>query len=152
MELVKYEPKNVWDPFSDAWDLRREMDRIFDGFFGRSAEQLANRGWYPAVDVYEEKDHYLVKAEVPGMKQSDIKVSIIDNTLTLRGERKTEQVENHKGYHRLERAYGEFCRSFRLPTEVLPEKIDARYKDGILEITVPKSEKAKPKEITVKVE
>jgi len=152
MELVKYEPRDLWDPFADLWDLRSEMNRIFDAFFARPTERLFSRGWYPAVDIYEDKDHYTVKAELPGLKQEDIKVSLTNNTLTIRGERKAEHEEKRGGYHRLERAYGEFCRSFQLPTEVDADHIKAHYKDGILEITVPKSEKAKPKEISIKVD
>jgi HSP20 family protein len=152
MNLVKYEPKSVWDPFSDLWDLRSEMNRIFDTFFGRPIERTFARGWHPAVDIYEEKDHYIVKAELPGVKQDDIKILLTDSTLTLRGERKSEHEEKHEGYHRLERAYGEFQRSFQLPTEVDADKIKATYKDGILEIEIPKSEKAKPREISIKVE
>jgi len=150
MDLVRYEPRSIWDPFTDLLDLRNEMNRLFDTFFGRGEKN--QRGWYPAVDIYEEKDRYIVKAELPGMKQEDIKLSIVNNTLTLRGERKAEHEHRRDGYHRVERAYGEFCRSFQLPAEVDADKIKAVYKDGILEVTIPKSEKAKPKEITIKVE
>ena len=151
MNLVKYEPTSVWDPFSDFLDLRSEMNRLLGTFFDRPGTQDVARGWYPAVDIYEENDRYIVKAELPGVKQEDIKVSLANNTLTLKGERKGEHEDKHDGYHRRERIYGEFCRSFQLPTDVDAEKIQAKSKDGILEIEIPKSEKAKPKEISIKV-
>jgi HSP20 family protein len=151
MQLAKYEPRSIWEPFSDLWDMRSEMSHLLDSFFGRPQERAVAGNWYPAVDIYEEKDHYLVKAELPGVKQNDIKVSLTDNTLTLQGERKAEHEEKHNGYYRLERTYGKFHRSFKLPVEVNADKIKAKYKDGILEIDIPKSEKAKPKEISIKV-
>ncbi len=152
MNLVKYEPRSIWDPFTDIWDLRSEMDRVLDTFFSHPGKPVVSGIWQPAVDIYEEKDHYTVKAELPGVKPGDIKVSLTNNTLTLRGERKAEHEEKHKGYHRFERAYGEFCRSFQLPSEVNADKIKARHKDGVLEVEIPKSEKAKAKEISIKVE
>ncbi len=152
MELVKYKPKEVWKPWADLWNVRDELERIFDDFFGLPATRVITNGWYPAVDLYEEKNSYVVKAELPGVKQEDIKVSLTNNTLTLKGERKESREEKHKGYHHLERCQGEFYRSFQLPAEVDAEKIKATYKEGVLEIEIPKSEKAKPKEISIKVE
>jgi len=152
MKVVKYEPKNLWNPFTDIRDLRDDVDRVFNGFFGHLIEPDTTEAWYPAVDIYEEKDNFVIKADLPGIKQEDIKVSLNNNTLTLKGERKVETEEKHKGYYRTERSYGEFYRAFQLPAEVDSEKIKAKYKDGILEIDVPKSEKAKPKEISIKVE
>ncbi len=153
MNIVKYEPRGVWDPFTDVWDLRNEMDRVMDTFFGGHPTKAAVTGvWQPAVDIYEEKDHYTVKAELPGVKSGDIKVSLTDNTLTLSGERKTEHEEKHEGYHRFERSYGKFSRSFRLPSEVNADKVKAKHKDGVLEVEIPKSEKAKAKKIEINVE
>jgi HSP20 family protein len=152
MNLVKYEPRSVWDPFTDLWDLRSEMDKVIDSFLGRPGKTEVTSGWQPAVDIYEEKDHYTVKAELPGVTASDIKVSLTDNTLTLSGERKAEHEEKHEGYHRFERSYGEFSRSFRLPSEVKADKIKATHKAGVLEIEIPKSEAAKTKKISIKVE
>jgi HSP20 family protein len=152
MELTRYEPRSVWEPFPEVWDLRNEMNRMFESFFGHPTERGIERGWRPAVDIDEEKDSYIVRAELPGLKQDDIKISVSSNTLTLKGERKTEHKEKREGYHCHERAYGEFYRTFQLPTEVDAEKIKAKHKDGILEIEIPKSERVKPKEIPIKVE
>ncbi len=151
MTLMRYEPSRLLDTFSDFWNLRSDIDRIFDEFFGGRLERKAEWSFQPAVDIHEEKDRYVVKAELPGMKQDDIKVTITDNLLTLSGERKYEHKEDDKGYHRVECSYGKFYRSFRLPGDVDSNKIKAEYRDGILEISIPKSERAKPKEIKVKV-
>jgi len=152
MELTRYEPKDIWDPFSDIIDLRQDMGRAFNRFFGRPSTRAAISYWNPPVDIEEEKDNYIVRAELPGVKQKDIHVSLVGNTLTISGERKAEHKEKHEGYHCYERVFGEFRRSFQLPTEVEADKIKAKQKDGILEIDIPKSEKAKPKEISIKVE
>ena len=155
-DLIRWTPGELFSPImGDISDAEREMNRMLRRAFGRRA--LRGRtleegaAWYPAVDVEEEPDKYLVKAELPGMKQEDIKVSLRDGTLILTGEKKSEHEEKHEGYHRYERAYGRFQRAFTLPTQVRSEKIKATYKNGILEIDIPKSEAARPKEIEVKV-
>ncbi len=155
-DLIRWTPGEFFSPIlGDVSDAEREMNRMLRRAFGRKAlrDRVLEEGaaWYPAVDVEEEPDKYLVKAELPGMKQEDIKVSVRDGTLILTGEKKTEHEEKHEGYHRYERSYGKFQRAFTLPTQVKSEKIKATYKNGILEIDIPKSEEAKPKEIEVKV-
>jgi len=123
------------------------MDQILDTFFGRAPAEVA---WSPAVDVYETKDDIVVKAELPGVKPEDVEVSIVGDTLTLKGERRKEAEVREEGYYRIERSYGAFQRSLTLPSVVNAEKVKATYKDGLLEIKLPKKEEAKPK--TVKVE
>ena len=142
-----------WDPFSDLRDTRREMDRLFGSLFGATpANMAAAEGvWSPAVDIYETKEAFLVKAELPGMKQEDIQITIVDSTLTLKGERKREDEVREEGYTRVERAYGTFQRALALPSTVDAAKVRARYKDGVLEIELPKKEEAKPKEIKVQL-
>jgi HSP20 family protein len=119
--------------------------------FGRNLEVLREE-WLPSVDIAETKDDLIVKAEVPGMTKEDISISLSDNVLTLRGEKKKEKEEKGKTFYRTERCYGSFVRSFTLPAPVLANKVKAVYKDGVLEITLPKSEQVKAKEIPIVVE
>jgi HSP20 family protein len=131
--------------------LRREIDRLFEEPFGFLAPSTGFfEGWTPAVDIYEDKDKYTVKAELPGMKKEDIDVSLDGNTLTISGERKEEQEKKEEEGYRSERFFGRFQRSVTLPATVQANKIEAAYKDGVLTIVVPKSEEAKPKQIQVK--
>lgn len=142
-----------WDPFKEISSLREEIDRLFDSFFGRKSF-IAEREhtFSPAIDVEETEDSFIIRAEVPGMKKEDIKVTVDENGILISGERKKEKEEKGKTYHRIEISYGKFKRYIPFPKEVQPEKAKAKCKDGILEIEVPKSEKAKPKEIEIKVE
>jgi HSP20 family protein len=122
----------------DVFNIRQDFD--VQGF---------GTGWIPAVDVEEKEDEYRFFAEMPGMKREDVKITLSENVLTITGEKKTTHKSNDKKYHRLERSYGTFQRSFSLPHLIQADKISATVKDGILEIVVPKSEEAKPREISV---
>lgn len=132
--------------------LRREMDRLFDRFFeGWPFRVAAEEGvWEPSLDVSETAREILVKAEIPGMDPKDIDLSVRGNVLTLAGERKQEKEEKGENFHRVERTYGSFSRSVRLPVEVDPEKVSASYKDGVLKITLRKTKQAAEKKIEVK--
>jgi len=143
-----------WRPFRDMISIQDEMNRLFDDFFGRpiTRPEWAEAAWCPCVDVSETKDDVIINTEIPGMSKDDVKVSVQDNILTLSGEKKQEKVEKDANYHRMERSYGSFSRSFTLPTSVQPDKVKANYKDGILRITLPKSEEVKPKQIPITVE
>ncbi len=143
-----------WRPFRDLVNIQEEMNRLFDDFFGRSVSrpEWPEGAWTPSVDVAETKDDVVIKAEIPGMKKEDVKISIQDNVLTLKGEKKQEKEEKDANFHRIERSYGAFCRSFTLPTSVKTDKIKATYKDGVLNITLPKTEEVKPKEIPISIE
>lgn len=149
MTLVK------WRPMRDLMSVQDEMNRMFDRFFGREPwedeEFMAPAKWYPMVDIKENKDEFTVLAELPGMKKDDIHITFTNGRLVLEGERKKEKEEKDANYHRVERAYGKFYRSFDLPTAVQGDKINAEFKDGILKISLPKAEEVKPKEIDVKV-
>ncbi|HTN72898.1 MAG TPA: Hsp20/alpha crystallin family protein [Methylomirabilota bacterium] len=143
-----------WRPFMD-------MDRMMEDFFARRMRPWWPERWLqpaggevtiPAIDVYEEKDDIVVKAELPGMDKNDIEVNISDSELTLKGEKKKEEKIEEKDYYSCERSYGAFLRSVALPTEVQADKVKASFKNGILEVRIPKTEKAKTKEIKVKVE
>jgi HSP20 family protein len=141
-----------WRPMRDVWSIQDEINRTFDNFFGRTErEEWTESRWAPAVDISENKDDLMVNVEVPGMKKEDIKVTLQDGILTVKGERKQEKEEKDKNFHRVERSYGSFCRSFTLPTTVQGDKIKANYKDGILMISLPKVEEVKPKEISIDV-
>lgn len=131
-------------------EIDREMERFVNDLFGRGVVRLSDE-WAPVVDVEETKDEVIVRAEVPGMTKEDISVTLQNNVLTLRGEKKQEKEEKGKTFHRMERSYGAFVRSFTLPTLVEGDKVRAAYKDGVLTITLPKVEEVKPKEISISV-
>ncbi len=140
-----------WRPFRELATLREEMNRLWDRFFGEREEELFIGEKFPSVDVSESEDKIVVTAEVPGMKPEEIDVSLSDGILTIKGERKQEKEEKDKNYHLVEIKYGQFSRSIRLPAEVKEDKVSAEYKNGILKITLPKTEEAKKKEIKIQV-
>lgn len=144
MNIVK------WHPGKDVINLRTELDKVFGDLFGLSTDSTFD-SWAPAVDIAENENEFIVKAEIPGLKQEDIKVTLKNDALTISGEKQQEKEDKHKNYHRIERSYGSFNRSFYLPSKVVEEKIKATYKNGLLEIVIPKSEETKPKEIAIDV-
>ena len=134
-------------------DFRTLQARVFEPFFGRFNfldDQLPSGTWAPAVDVAEEKDKLLVKIEVPGIEEKDLKIHFEDGILTVTGERQFER-KDERNYHRIERAYGTFTRTFSLPRSIDANQITAAYRSGILEIEIPKKEEAKPKQIEISV-
>lgn len=144
-----------WDPFRDMLTLRDRMDRLFEDSLSRlrdSEEDIMHTTWSPAVDIYETAGSLVIKAEIPGVDKNDISVEVKDNSLYLKGERKFEKDIKEENYHRMERSYGSFTRVFSLPTTVDQDKVKASFKNGVLEITIPKIEEAKPKQISVDVE
>jgi HSP20 family protein len=141
-----------WDSFSNAQQAR--ISRMLEGFYGRPQEQedLTRGAWIPAVDIYSNGQHELVlKAEVPDLKEEEIGLTIEDNTLTLRGERKLDTEVTEEQFHRIERNYGSFARTFALPPTVDTGKVTAEYKAGVLTVRLPLREEAKPKQIKVEV-
>ncbi|KPL15983.1 hypothetical protein AMJ74_00055 [candidate division WOR_3 bacterium SM1_77] len=139
-----------WQPLRDMVSLRDDFDRLFESFFGTNL--IEKEGfWSPILDIEENNGNIVVKAELPGMKKEDIKVTVKDNMLSVSGERKQEKETKDKMYHRIERCYGKFNRTVMLPSEVDADKVKAAYKDGILNITLPKPESAKPKQIEVDI-
>jgi HSP20 family protein len=140
------------DPFRDLFDLQRGINRLFEENFGRSSQQEAGlSAWTPAVDVFENENEFVLKLELPEVNREDVKVNLNDNMLSITGERRLENEEKRDGYHRIERSYGQFYRSFTLPPNVNTEAINAQFKDGVLRLTLPKKEEAKPKQIEVSV-
>jgi len=147
-----------WSPFREFTDLKREMDSLFDEFFGRRAlpsrrakPSRASGVYFPPVDVYEKADEIVIKVGIPGVKKEDLEVSLLENTLTIKGQRSKDAEVREEDYYYLEQHYGSFSRSITFPVELDPEGMKASYKDGVLEIIIPKSKKEKPKEIEVRV-
>ncbi|MBD3218663.1 MAG: Hsp20 family protein [candidate division Zixibacteria bacterium] len=142
-----------WRPTRNLESVQDEVNRVFESFFNapmrRRGEDVG--GWYPDVDIVESKDNIEVQVDLPGMEKDDIKVSVEDSVLTIKGERKVMKEEKEKNYHQIERTYGTFTRSFSLPTSVEGDKIKANYKNGVLKIDLPKAEAVKPKEIPIDV-
>jgi len=145
----------VRDPWRDFGTLQDRINRLFDQtlrtFYPEGEEELERGTWAPAVDIHETEDSFVVKADLPGMNKDDIQVDLKDSTLTLKGEKRFEDKVSKDNYIRIERAYGTFTRSFTLPQNVDADKIKAKYKDGVLEIILPKKEEAKAKQIKVEV-
>jgi HSP20 family protein len=154
MNIVKWQRPTLttWPSFGRLSDLRDEIDRLFESpltELTRTSNLLS--GWTPALDVYEDKDNYTVKAELPGMKKEEIEVSLHEGTLSISGERKSESKHEDAEVYRAERFFGRFQRTVSLPSAVAADKVKAAYKDGVLTITLPKTEEAKPKHIDVAV-
>jgi HSP20 family protein len=141
-----------WEPFRNVNDIQGEVNRLFDSFFGRPVTVAAGeRMWAPLADMYETKDDLFVAFELPGIREKDVAVSITGDVLTVKGERRLERDLKDEGYHRLERVFGKFERSMPLPIPVQADKVKATYRDGVLEIRLPKVEEVKPKEIKIDV-
>jgi HSP20 family protein len=146
MNLVK------WNPMREMETLQNRINRLFDGNFFPSFsldDDMSLGNWRPVVDIYENEDTVVVKAELPGVDKKDIKVDLKDGVLTLSGERSHEKEVKEENYYRKERAFGKFHRSFNVPADIDPDKIKAEFKDGVLNVEIPKPEEKKPKKIAV---
>ena len=149
MALVRWKNRGELSPWSALRDLEGQLTQLFeDPFrdFGRP-----DRGWAPRADLKETEDRYVLEADLPGLKREDIDLAIVDNVVTLKGERKNEREATEGGCHRIERRYGSFQRSFEIPGGFESKKVEAHYKDGVLSVTLPKRAEARPKQIEVKV-
>ncbi len=142
-----------FDPFRDFATVQDRMNRFLGDFYARPDEDVMRRGnWVPPVDIYENGNRELViKVELPDMHREDIEITVENNTLVLKGEKKFDAAVKEESFHRIERAYGAFSRSFSLPPTVDSTKVSAEYKNGVLTVTLPQREEAKPKQIEVKV-
>ncbi len=145
-----------WDPFRELEEMSDRLNRMITRpgtaqTAAQGKEVMTVADWAPTVDISETEAEYAIKAELPEVKKEDVKVTVEDGVLTLQGERKQEKEEKGKKYHRIERSYGRFVRSFTLPDSVDESKVKAEYTDGVLHLHLPKSEKAKPKQIDVKI-
>ncbi|SNB46759.1 Hsp20/alpha crystallin family protein [Geobacter sp. DSM 9736] len=146
MAIVKY------NPFQELRSMQEQMNRLLDLAWNReSGEELREGMWHPPVDIYENETTIVIKAELPGIEQKDIEVKIEENTLVLRGERRHDAALQKENYHRIERSYGTFQRSFALPQSIDQERVNATCDNGVLTITLPKKAGGSPKQITVEV-
>jgi HSP20 family protein len=154
MSIIRWQPRATLRPWSSLQEIetmQREMARLFDWTFGQEqGDGMPHDGtWAPAVDVVQETDRFRVRADLPGMKREDIEVTINGDTLTISGEKKQESEAKKEGVYRAERYYGKFSRSLTLPSSVDASKIEATYRDGVLDISVPKSEAAQARSIKI---
>jgi HSP20 family protein len=125
----------------------REIDRVFDAFFGQTDQ---GRRWVPPMDLVEAEDHFVLKADLPGLTEGDVNIEVQDGTLTISGERKAEHEQREKGWYRIERSFGSFSRSLTLPDRVDPDGISASFDRGVLEVRIPKPEEHKPRRVQIK--
>ncbi len=140
-----------WRPFGSVATWDSEVNRLFDGFFGRPAASNGERMWVPALDMYETKDEIVLNFELPGVREKDVTLSITGDVLTLKGERAFDSDVTGENYHHVERVFGKFERSVQLPMEVQADKVQATYRDGMLEVKLPKAEEVKPREIKINI-
>jgi HSP20 family protein len=139
-----------WEPATELNTLQNEMNRLFNRFFDQPSNGVDAIGrWIPAMDLVEHGDHYVLRADLPGLSEADVNIELQDNVLTVSGERRFEQAEEQDGYRRIERHYGSFARSLTLPQGIEPEAIKGRFDRGVLEITIPKPEQQKPRKIQI---
>ena len=145
MNIVK------WNPLRELEDMQMRLNRFFTEVPTPRSEEPFFADWVPAVDIQETAQEYLIKAELPEMKREDVQVNVLDGVLTIEGERTQEKEEKGKKFHKTERSYGKFVRQFALPAEVDGAKVQAEYKDGVLNVHLPKTAVAKPTAVNVKV-
>lgn len=142
-----------WEPLRELNTIQGEVNRLFNTFFDTpvTAGEGVGRRWIPAMDLVEAEDHYVLRADLPGLGEDDVSIEVEDDVLTVSGERKAEHEERNEGYHRVERAYGTFSRSLTLPEGVDPEAVEARFDRGVLEVRIPKPEQRKPRKVAINV-
>ena len=146
-----------WEPINDITNLSQRMDRVFEELMGRSLRRLADedrlRGsWSPAVNILEKKDAIVITADLPGLKAEEVEITVDNGVLTIRGERRLEEAADGETYHRVERVYGMFERTFTLPNSVDVNTIDAKFRNGEMVVTLPKREESKPRAVKVAIE
>jgi HSP20 family protein len=157
MALERWRPSATvehWEPFRHRSDIQGEMNRLFDSLFGRPTAVATGAGahaWAPVFDMYETKDELVLNVELPGIREKDVSVSITGDILTVKGERAFNQEQKDENYFHLERVYGKFERSIQLPLPVQADRVKATYRDGVLEVRLPKADEVKPKEIKIDI-
>lgn len=150
MALVRFRNHGDLAPWSALREMERELSRVFTDYYGENAD-LFNSAWVPQVDLSETENEYVLQADLPGLRREDVELVCVDNTVNLKGERRHEVKEEASGYHRTERRYGAFQRSFEIPGGFEPDKVTAAFEDGVLTVHLPKKEESKPKQIKVDV-
>jgi HSP20 family protein len=139
-----------WDPGREVDTLQTEMNRVFDAFFdSRPGKGGTAQRWVPAMDLVEDKNDLVLRADLPGLSEDDVNIEVKDGVLTISGERKTEEKKEDEGYYRVERAFGRFSRSLSLPDGIDPEQVKARFDNGVLEVRIPKPEERKPHRVSI---
>ncbi len=141
-----------WEPVAELDSIQNEMNRLFNTFFdqpGKSREADVRRRWIPPMDLVEAGDSYVLRADLPGLSEDDVSIQLEDSVLTISGERKAKHEHQEEGYYRLERAFGAFSRSLTLPDGIDPERVQAQFDRGVLEVTIPKPEQKKPRTVTI---
>jgi len=140
-----------WDPYRDLVTLRDRMNRLFEDVSGPRSEEkdVLGSSWAPSVDIYENENEVVLAAEIPGVDEKDVEIKVEDNNLTLRGERKFEKETKEENYHRIERSYGSFFRSFALPSYIDQDRIEAEHENGVLKIRMPKRSELKPRKVKI---
>jgi len=143
-----------WEPARELHTMQNEMNRLFSTFFdsptpSNGRGRAVARRWVPAMDVVQTDDHFVLRADLPGLSESDVQLEVEDNVLTISGERKSEQEQKGQGYYRLERSFGSFSRSLTLPEGVEPDAIEASFDSGVLEVRIPKPEQPKPRKVQI---
>jgi HSP20 family protein len=143
-----------WEPVRELHTMQNEMNRLFNTFFesptpGNGGGQAVARRWIPAMDVVETEDHFVLRADLPGLSESDVKIELEENVLTVSGERKSEHEQKGEGYYRVERSFGTFSRSLTLPDGVDADGIQANFNNGVLEVRIPKPEQQKPRKVQI---
>ena len=140
-----------WEPLRELNTIQGEVNRLFNTFFDTPVTAGATRRWLPPMDLVEAEDHYVLRADLPGLGEDDVSIEVEGGVLTVSGERKAEHEEQKEGYHRVERAYGSFSRSLTLPDGVDAEAVEASFDRGVLEVRIPKPEQSKPRKISISV-
>jgi len=148
MALIRWKPRREWEPFTDILDLKDNINKLFNLSLIRSGE---GAGWNPTVDIFKKGDDYVLKTELPGITKDDIDITIQDNVVSLKGVKKVENEVKEEDYYHCERTFGSFQRNFELPSLIDRKKVKASYKDGVLEVTLPLAEEAKPKQIKIDI-
>jgi HSP20 family protein len=138
-----------WEPFRELSSLQTEMNRLFNAAFDTPAGNGGARRWTPAMDLVETGEHFVLRADLPGLTESDVNIELEDNVLTVSGERKSEHESKGEGFYRVERSFGSFSRSLTLPKGIDPEGVTAEFENGVLEVRVPKPEQRKPRKIAI---
>lgn len=152
MTIIKWRPRREWDPFGDILDLQKEINRLFNLSLARTTRPYVEGEWAPAINVYKKGDKYILEAELPGLSKNDVNITVLNNVITISGEKKQEKEIKEDDYYCYERSYGKFSRSFELPAEVEPSKVKASFTNGVLKAELPVAESAKPKQIKIEIE
>lgn len=153
--LTRWDPLKGWDPFQEMREMQDRLSKLLGGTVARTdngkEETMTVALWSPLVDISEDDREYTIRAELPGLRREDVKVTVENGVLSISGERKYEKEDKNRKYHRVERAYGNFVRNFSIPDDADPAKVSAEFKDGVLNVRLVKDERAKPKTVEVKV-